>query len=149
VIALLVACRSVDPGPATLDCATAIDAIDELPADYAPVLDALALDTRLLGVTDTGDRDPRAALHAKTGLVVRTGVASTIVVPADQRDGATIGWGNVDRTWELSVPACDGDAAWQAFAGGVLVDRARCVPLEVAVGDERADVGIAVGADCR
>jgi hypothetical protein len=151
---LLLACApDVDVLPtAELVCEHAIETVDAVPDGFAVVLDAVALDGTegALATADSGEGDPASARFAKTGLLVAAGVASSIEVPADQRDAHSIGWGNSgSRTWALTVPACEGDGPWLAFPGGHHVREPGCYTLVVRSLGARAEVPVGVGSACR
>lgn len=138
--------------PRELSCADVIDDATELPADYEAIVDGVGLPTsdsarRALQVTAQSGDSVTPRFFAKTGLVVRSGVAFTIRVNHPPRI-ALIGWGSPpDFGSELHSGGCGGNA-WLAFAGGLVVSEPMCVHLMVTVNDERDAVRIGVGAPC-
>lgn len=138
-------CAPTNLDPVVLDCASAIDRIDELPDDYALVLDAVAFDLggarSWISANESG--------FAKTGLVVSGGVASRIAVQGDGRSGLSIGWGSpAVQTWDLTIPACPRDASWLVFAGGFHVSEPQCAELIVHTEGREEPVRIGIGVAC-
>lgn len=91
-------------------------------------------------------------LFAKTGLLVRAGVPSTITVQASPHRVARIGWRNgwVTPTRRVEVPPCprDGKSRWLAFPGGYWVHRPTCVTVTVRAQGRAKTERVAVGAPC-
>lgn len=137
-----------------LDCAAHILAHGPSPS-YRVVLGAVALqvwpETGVLQTSSdqTGGVPP---LFAKTGLLVRAGVSSTITVKAPSHRVARIGWRNgyITPTRRLQIPACpaDGTSRWLAFPGGYWVDRPTCVEVTVHTRGDTEPERVAVGARC-
>jgi hypothetical protein len=110
------------------------------------VLDAVALPTRTLQVSESG---VPGELFAKQGLVVRAGTPVRIAVAPDAPAGTRIGWGSPGpEGTAIVVPACPHNSGWLAFAGGYTVREAACVPLIVRVGEREERASVAVGEDC-
>jgi hypothetical protein len=137
-----------------LDCAAHILAHGPSPS-YRVVLGAVALQVwPETGVLQTSSDHtggvPR--LFAKTGLLVRPGVSSTITVKAPSHRVARIGWRNgyITPTRRLQIPACpaDGTSRWLAFPGGYWVDRPTCVEVTVHTRGDTEPEHVAVGARC-
>ena len=134
-----------------LPCSEAIATDVELPDSYAVIAEAVALPTsdsaaRALQTSHREDIPP-PNYFAKTGLVVRPGVAFTITVEAPS-ETAQLGWGcpaNFDSA--MTTAGCAGEG-WQAFAGGFLVDELRCIEVTVTTNDNEEAVQIGVGAPC-
>jgi hypothetical protein len=114
------------------------------PADFAVVLGAAAFPTNLLEPV----RLPEGRYWAKTGVVVRTGVAVDVIVAPEAAGHALIEWGSpgtlAAHQW---VPACAG-TGWYAYAGGVTTDAPGCVPLIVRAEGREARTAVAVGKPC-
>jgi hypothetical protein len=137
-----------------LDCSAHIPAHGPSPS-YRVVLGAVALqvwpDTGVLQTSsDQTGGVPR--LFAKTGLLVRAGVSSTITVKAPSHRVARIGWRNgyITPTRRLQIPACpaDGTSRWLAFPGGYWVDRPTCVEVTVHARGDTQPEHVAVGSRC-
>ena len=129
-----------------VDCASAIDAIDRLPPGYRSVAGVVALPVgRTIGVDTTGS-PPH---FAKVGLAVRTGTRATLEVVSRRAGDAAIEWGSTPPSRTVRVEECvaAGGATWTVFAGGISVDRPRCVPLDV-TGTRTVRVRIGVGRAC-
>jgi hypothetical protein len=99
------------------------------------------------------DQTPGAPrLFAKTGLLVRAGVSSTIAVQTSPHRVVKIGWrnGTITPARRVQVPACppDGASQWLAFPGGYWVDRPTCVRVTVRSGGRTDSARVAVGARC-
>jgi hypothetical protein len=137
-----------------LQCDEAIDSIDAPRFDWTVVLGVVALPASpayqvALQTIDSGETDPAARLWAETGLLVRADSAFELAVPPERRERLSIGWGSpVRRTWDLTVPGCDGQSDWLAFAGGFWVRDPDCMPLIVRRGEREALVLIGIGAPC-
>lgn len=136
---------------AVLSCADVIDSDTEVPAQYRPISDAVALPTaesaaHALQVSQQPAR-PAPNFFAKTGLVLRSDAVVSIRVE-EPADVALIGWGSpAEFATEVSSPGCPG-GEWIAFAGGFLVDQPSCVELTVTVGGDHERVQVGVGAPC-
>ncbi len=100
--------------------------------------------------TDGANGAPR--LFAKSGLLVHTGVASTITVQAPPHRTARIGWRNsaFTPTRSIQIPACpaSGASRWLAFPGGYWVDHPTCVHLTVRTATGTDSQRVAVGTRC-
>ena len=140
---------AASPGVATLDCSDPIGQVPSPAAPYSSALDALALDTTSLLPTGSGGRTDPHPLWIKTGLLVHAGHDSTLTVPPPWADRVSIAWGNHAAEWttSLRIAACP-SGAWLAFPGGLSIDRASCVPLEVRTGNETATIRISAGVRC-
>ena len=146
------------PAPSSsgsFDCADHIQS-QGVPRSYHAVLGAVALPVWPAGgiqhtARDSSNGAPR--LFAKSGLLVHTGVASTITTQAPPSGRALIGWRNsaVTPTQRVEIPACPagGGATWLAFPGGFWVDRPACVRLTVRTATGTASERVAVGTPCR
>lgn len=143
---------STPPESASIDCSTAIGTGEQLPEDYADVLDAVALPTadsarRALQVGH--HHDEPLSYFAKTGLLIQPGTPFSIEVnhPADV--AALQGWGVTgdEPATEISTSGCAGEA-WMAFAGGIVVHEPRCVELSVEAGDAQEVIHVGAGAPC-
>ena len=137
-----------------LDCSAHILAHGP-PPSYRVVLGAVALqvwpDSGILQTSsDQTGGVPR--FFAKTGLLVRAEVSSTITVKAPSHRVARIGWRNgyITPTRRLQIPACpaDGTSRWLAFPGGYWVDRPTCVEVTVHTRRDTEPEHVAVGARC-
>lgn len=141
--------------PDSLDCSAHIPANGPVPASYRVVLGAVALQVWpaagvLQASADHTVGAPR--FFAKTGLLVRAGVSSTITVQGKPHRVARIGWRNASVTpaRRVEVPPCppDGSSGWLAFPGGYWVDRPTCVTVTIrAQGGVRTE-RVAVGSPC-
>ncbi|BCJ40562.1 hypothetical protein Aiant_12190 [Actinoplanes ianthinogenes] len=157
MVLLLAAC-SASPVPASspsatisagprLDCAAPIETLDVPPAGYVALLDAVALASGALQANDAGEGK---LLFAKTGLLVRSGRAAELIVPAAR---AEVEWGNTGhhgRTSHLIIPSCpkSGAGDWQVYPGGYYVTKPQCLPVEVHAGGRIATVRVQVGTSC-
>jgi hypothetical protein len=140
----------------TLDCRDPIGELTEPPADYEVIGDAVALLTSSshptalqTGLNDGSDRPLR--LFAKTGLLVRTGVESEIIVPEEWADRVLVGWGNTERkqrSTHLDIGPCAGRTPWIAFPGGYYVSDPSCVEIVVRTASQDHRVTVGVGAPC-
>ncbi|MBL7497738.1 hypothetical protein [Frankia nepalensis] len=150
---------SAGDGP-TLDCGTAIDTVATPPDEYTVLSGAVAVRTG--GGTLQAERDPTVpadspeAYFAKTGLLVRIGVASTLRL-LDAEGQAVASWGRVAMpSTTIHIPACParpsdgGKGDWLAFAGGYSVASPRCLTVVVTApgGTDQAFATIPVGAPC-
>lgn len=134
---------------ATIDCATAIDVLDDLPSDYTAFLDTVALaGSRDSPALPVNLNEETGIFGAKIGLAVRSGSAFTLSISEASRDNATFGWGGSGDTSRLSIGACESPYAWLVFPGGFSVLEPSCVEVLVQHGT-RSEVGsIGVGAPC-
>jgi hypothetical protein len=139
---------------ATLPCGDAIDG-SAPPDGFQVVLGAVALPTSstapALQAADSGAPDV-PLLFAKTGLLVRAGVASELTVPDSPGTRIGIAWGNPgpEPSARFIVPPC-ADAyrsGWLVYPGGFWVDRPLCLPLTVHAGGREQEVRVGVGAAC-
>ena len=133
------------------------DPIGVLAAPGSPssaVLDAVGLDLTSTLQVGTGSATDPHRLFAKTGLLVHAGREAIVSVPAAWTARVSIAWGNQAAVWTtgLRIPRCQAPGAapdqWLAFPGGLSLDQAACVPLEVRVADQVTVVHIAVGTRC-
>jgi hypothetical protein len=134
-----------------LPCAETIDANAEVPNGYETILDSVGLPTAKTAdtalQTSKVESDPPPSYWAKSGLVMRASVATTIEVNGPP-DVAQIGWGSpADFGSTVTTEGCPGDG-WMAFAGGFLVVEPRCIELSVTAAGEQETVAIGVGAPC-
>jgi len=146
--------KALPPGTTSLDCSDPIGGVSSLTAPYRSTLDVVGLDSSsTLQATSTGGTDPHS-LFAKTGLLVHAGRESTLTIPARWASQVSIAWGNHAAEWttSLHIPACPespaGSGQWLAFPGGLSLDKAACVPLEVSAGGETTTVYLSVGVRC-
>lgn len=143
---------STPPASASINCSTAIGTGEQLPEDYADVLDAVALPT-----ADSAHRalqvghhpDEHLSYFAKTGLLIQPGTPFSIEVNHAPDVAALQGWGVTgdDPVTEISTSGCAGEA-WMAFAGGIVVHEPMCVELTVEVGDAQEVIHVGAGAPC-
>jgi hypothetical protein len=130
-----------------VDCA---DSFAASPGGGVIVLDGVELESgRDVQVSKSGEKVPAASLFAKTGLVVRAGVAVDLTIVG--KAGTTMGWGSpAGRSTRVQVPACPalGTTDWLAWPGGLWLATPRCVHVAVAIGTRRADVRMSVGRAC-
>jgi hypothetical protein len=137
------AAASPPPGAVAIDCAHQIGNAPPR-ADFTVVLDAVAFPRDVLEPV----RLPDGHYWAKTGLVVRTGVAVDVIVAPEAAGGALIRWGNpgtpATHQW---VPACPG-TGWNAFAGGYTTEARECLPLIMRAGGREARTTVGVGEPC-
>lgn len=138
---------SGDASPLLVDCA---DSFGANPGGGVIALDGVELESgRVLQVSKSGEKVPAAALFAKTGLVVRAGVAVDLTIVGNA--GTTMGWGSpAGRSTRVQVPACPalGTTDWLAWPGGFWLATPRCVHVAVAIGSRRADARMSVGREC-
>lgn len=154
---VLVSCQPATGGPSVitadtadnLDCATAIDMLDEPPSDYTVFLDTVALaGGRNSGALPVNLNEETGLFGAKIGLAVRSGSEFTLSIGESSRRNASFGWGGSGDTQVLSVVKCEGSLAWLVFPGGFSVHQPSCVEVIVHQGT-RSEVGlIGVGAPC-
>jgi hypothetical protein len=100
----------------------------------------------------SNEQDPSARLFAEYGLLVASGTAFDLIVPAEWVGRLTIVWGSTPiRATRLQVSGCVAKATekrWLVFAGGYWVGAPACVPLLVRAGSCEQLVHIGVGAAC-
>lgn len=138
-------------GGESLACGAAVAHDVDVPTDYETLLDVVALPTDKSAPNalqaNHFENDPPPNYFAKTGLVVRAGMAFSLAV--DQPEGrAVIGWGSPPAFKPvISTEGCDGDG-WMAFAGGFRVDEPGCVQLTVRADGNQQSVRVGVGAPC-
>ena len=144
----------------TFECAGAIRAGATL-ADVAPnriAGDVMAISGGALGsVTDPiqwgGGVTYEGFQLAKVGLVIKTGVKFTIIVPPNWRDRMRIGWGNTGYTLAttLHVPGCSSmpaGAEWLVYPGGFWLTAAACVPLTIETDTGSRSIQVPIGKRC-
>jgi hypothetical protein len=138
----------------SLDCSADILTHGRSPS-YRVVVGAVALQAwPAAGVLHaSADHTPGAPrLFAKTGLLVRAEVPSTITVEASPHHVVEMGWrnGSVVPTRRVVVPPChrDGTSRWLAFPGGYWVSRPGCLTVTVRSRGRADSVRVAVGAPC-
>lgn len=134
-----------------LPCAETIGRASGLPDSYTAIADTVALPTAEGAdsalQTSHRDENPVPNYFAKTGLVVRSGVAFTIGVNASP-ETAQIGWGSPANFGSaISTDGCSGDG-WIVFAGGFLVNEPHCVEVTVTTGGAEETAQVGVGAPC-
>jgi hypothetical protein len=140
---------------ARLDCRDPIATLDRPDRGMRVVGDAVALVTSrsrstVLRTAPSGERDPAFRRFAKTGLLVRTGTRSELVVPSSWRGREAFRWGNtggIAPTGHLVIE-CPGDGRWVAFPGGHLVPTPACVAIVVATAARVRTVRVPVGRRC-
>ena len=144
----------------TFECAGAIRAGATL-ADVAPnriAGDVMAISDGAPGsVTDPiqwgGGANYEGFQLAKVGLVIKTGVKFTIIVPPNWRNRMRIGWSNTGYTLAttLQVPGCsstpDG-AEWLVYPGGFWLTAAACVPLTIETDTGSRTIHVPIGKRC-
>jgi hypothetical protein len=102
----------------------------------------------MLTPTAAGDGAPEP-LWAKTGLVVRVGVAVDLEIAPEAAAHARIGWGNPGSpVTRVHVDACTGRSAWLWWPGGYWVDKPICLPLIVRAGRQEQTAYIPIGMVC-
>lgn len=137
----------------SLDCRSAIGHGVELPPSYEAIGDAVALPTAASSATalQTSERGGSGfRLFAKTGLLVRSGTRSRIVVSPAGRERVGVLWSNTGDgriASVLEVGPCEG-SGWLTYPGGFYVDRAACVSVDIQAGGEVRRVQVGVGAPC-
>jgi hypothetical protein len=136
----------------TLICANSIDG-SAPPDDYTVVHDAVALPgSPRYAALQAAPTQGLPELFAKTGLVVRAGVAAEIDVLDSMGPRVGIGWGNGPAvpSRHFVVPACPDleGTGWLAYPGGYWADAPLCLPLDVRVGDAVQRVEIGIGTAC-
>jgi hypothetical protein len=140
-----------------LDCADPIATLDRPSTGFEVVRGAIALQTArssstYLEADPTGAPSTSSPLFAKSGLLVRTGTASTLSVSARSRGRASVEWGNTTRrraTRRLLVPRCPGGGQWIVFPGGYHVRHPACLALDIRSGGRSQRVHVGVGTGCR
>jgi len=139
----------------TLDCRRPIGELEAPGERYEIIGGAVALVTSASSPialqTSATKADPAKRLFAKTGLLVKTGAKSELIVPPEWADQLSVGWGNTDAgqpSQHLVVGPCDSGAAWIAFPGGYFISDPACVDLIVRVADKDRHRSIGVGAPC-
>ncbi len=148
VSVLLAGCagdKAEPPITMELDCRAVIDLLDTPPDSYVPVLDAVALPGPETP-HNIGRIDIESGLRfAKTGLLVRAGVASTITVTDSDR---RIGWGSTEIARRIEIPACVGAAEWLVYAGGFWVPDPACMTLTVETEDGSDKISFPIDTPC-
>lgn len=138
---------------ALVDCSTSIFNGEQLPEDYATVLDSVALPT-----ADSASRALQVGHHptesapsyyAKTGLLIQPGTSFSIEVNHAPDTAALTGWGSTggQPITGISSSGCEGEA-WIVFAGGIVVREPMCVELTVKVNDAQEVISVGAGAPC-
>jgi hypothetical protein len=146
--------RALPAGTTSLDCSDPIGIVALPTKPYSSILDVVGLDTSTLQANSTDGTDPHR-LFVKTGLLVHAGRESTLTVPAPWATRVSIAWGNHAAKWTVSLhlPACpeapSGSGAWLAFPGGLSLDEAACVPLQVRAAGKTTTVYVSAGVHCR
>ena len=139
------------PESATLDCAESIDLVVAPPDDFTVVLGSIALSLNTpLEASPSGLGVGPTRLFAKSGLLVRSGVAARLSLYGSWTERARIGWGAPPRAAvTVVVPPCPADpAGWLVFSGGYWVDEPGCVGIELWTGAGTQRVSIGVGRSC-
>lgn len=143
--------------PATLQCDNAIDTVATPPHGYTVIRGLAALPTSRDNPSaheNQAPADARADLGAprffKSGLLVRAGAAFKILVPEAQRETLSISWGHggTARTWDLTVPACNGTTGWKVFTGGFWVEEEGCFEIIVRDGEHDEVLQFGIGTPC-
>jgi hypothetical protein len=142
------------PGQVNLDCSDPIDIVSSPTRPQRGILDVVGLDvTSTLQVGRGNGTDPHR-LWAKTGLLVQAGREGSLTVPASWATRLSIAWGNHAAEWTtgLHIPACPAppgaSGRWLVYPGGLSLNKAACVPLQVRAGKETTTVHVSVGAHC-
>jgi hypothetical protein len=89
-------------------------------------------------------------LFAKTGLLVRAGVVSELIVPDELVGRFAFQWSKPEPTDDLLVGPCSADSEWVVFPAGYRVAEVGCFEFIVrtpAGGDDRS-ASVGVGAPC-
>ena len=133
---------------AELVCATAIDAVDELPSDYLQLGGVVGLPDGSIQ-RNRGRADELGRRFSKMGLLVAPGEVFQLRVRSDTDDGVAIEWGAVEQpSATLTVELCVADETWLVFAGGVWTSHPGCVRLEVLGIGRPQGVDLPIGAPC-
>ena len=138
----------------SFDCSGPISIVTSLPTPHSSVLEAVGLDTT--STLQAGGADPADPhrLRAKTWLYVHTGRESTVTVPAGWATAVSIAWGDHAPVWttSLHIPACPQSTSrpgqWLAYPGGISLDKAACVPLDISSGAKTITVHLSLGLPC-
>lgn len=137
-----------DASELTLACAQSLEALEQLPPSYTPILDVVALSgVGPGGVPLQTAQHESGSLFAKSGLLVKSGATFELVVP--QGSSLRLVWGNKqDPVSRVRVTGCTGPRPWLAFAGGFWVKQPGCADVVVREGAREQNVRVAIGATC-
>jgi hypothetical protein len=138
---------------ATLNCGDKIFGIDA-PQDGEEVVgEGIALQTsqstaQAFQTSRTQDSNPALRLFAKTGLNVRSGVASELIVPDRWVGHLAFIWGGAPPASRLVIGPCTSDSNWTVFAGGYLASEIGCFDFIVRTNSVDRTVSVGVGSPC-
>jgi hypothetical protein len=138
---------------ATLECGDKIFSLDAPQEGEDVVGEGVALQTSLsttaaFQTSRTSDSNPALRLFAKTGLDVRTGVASELIVPDRWVGHLAFIWGGTPPTSRLVVGPCSGGSNWSVFAGGYLTSEVGCFDFIVRTNNIDHTVSVGAGSPC-
>ena len=137
---------------AQLNCDGQIRQDASPPSDYEIIGGGVALATSTsqastFQTAPTQDRDPATRLYAKTGLEVRDGAVSEIIVPPQSIGRVSLQWGGRPTT-HLIVGPCAANGAWIVFPGGYLVPQVGCFDIIVRATNVDHEYSVGVGSPC-
>ncbi len=140
---------------ATLDCASYIDVVSELPEGFRVVEEVSAINSTNVhqqGRQGTDD-DPESPMRfSKIALLVRPHQSFQVSVGDGSPEPTRIGWSSVTSdspVQRISVGPCPGDSdRWLVFAGGVSVAGPSCVELVFQSSNASTSVWLSIAEQC-
>jgi hypothetical protein len=138
---------------ATLNCGDEIFSLDAPQDGEEMVGDGIALQTsrstaQAFQTNRTRDSNPALRLFAKTGLSVRSGVASELIVPDRWVGHLAFIWGGTPPATRLVIGPCSSGSVWTVFAGGYLASEVGCFDFIVRTNNVDRTVSVGVGSPC-
>ncbi len=120
--------------------------------EYRWILDAVALPASHIQ-HETGRTDPETGLKfAKMGLLVKPGRAFTITVEPLQEADIRLLWGKTvgsePPAERFVAPACEGNAEFHIYSGGVWVSEPVCARLTVSTQGGSKSIVLPIDTDC-
>ena len=140
-------------GSEALNCDGPIQQLAAPLPEYQSIGDSVALETSATSSAafQTASRpDNPAALRlaSKTGLVVRIGAITELIVPDQLLGHLAFQWNIPRPTSHLLIGPCPGDSNWVTFPGGYLVSDAGCYDFIARTADGDHHVSVGIGAPC-
>ena len=140
---------------ATLDCASHIDVVSDLPDGFRVVQGVAAINSTIVhGQRRRGtDPSPDSPLRSsKIPLLVRPNQVFQVSVGDDSPESARIDWSSATSrllVQRVSVGPCAGDPdSWLVFAGGVWVAEPSCVELVFRTSNGSTPVMLSIAEPC-
>ena len=138
---------------ATLNCGEKIFSLDAPQGEEEVVGQGIALQTsqstaQAFQTIRTHDSNPALRLFAKTGLNVRSGVASELIVPDRWVGHLAFIWGSTPPASRLVIGPCSSSSNWTVFAGGYLASEIGCFDFIVRTNNVDRTVSVGVGSPC-